>query len=494
MTSITLFKSVPFDENYNDTILVKNKQERNKIINTYEHKQINNVQYIRREQRIKVNMPLADAILYNYAYYISDGVETFAFVTNWEYISPEVSTAILKIDALQTYYYDINIISGFIEREHSETDGIGDNIIAENLETGEYIINHDYGNVFDGRYQIVVLSTVSADGQNIAGTMIDNKIYSGAIPLTYDEEAVEEVAQLLINLADKGKADGVLQIYMRPKETYIATMFSIKDNIDGYVPKNKKLFTYPYNMLYATNMQGMATTYKWEFFKNKNNAEFEMKAESTATCKARLTPLNYKGSKINFDEQIIATIGTQCQYTTDTFKNWLAQSRIDLLLGGVSAIENTVTGIGTAVLGANTNTGVSGSGGQYAIFDYARQTMSQMYKQAIQPPQAKGQQQETLGIIDNTQGFTVMNKTITSQYAQIIDQYFTRFGYATNSTKTPNLHSRKNHNYIRAKQVIIKGQLPKAYQKEIQRALERGITIWHDKDNFGNYEADNSIV
>lgn len=493
MITIKLFKNVPFDENYNNVLLPKTKEERNRVINSYENKQFNNVQYIRREQSVKVNMPIEEAILYNYAYYDAEGLQTYAFIINWEYISPEVSKAILKVDAIQTYYYDINIISAFVEREHSETDNIGDNIIAENLETGEYIINKDYGNVLGDEYEIVVLSTVTADGNNIAGAVIDDKIYSGAVPLVY--ESPQDVTDLLLSIADKGKSDGILQIYMRPKKTYSANSYTRIDTIDGYTPKNAKLYTYPYNMLYVSNMQGTAAVFKWEYFENKTTITMETLVEKTATCKGRILPLNYKGSiGKNYDEQITVAVGVQCQYNNDTFKNWLAQSKMDLLLNGFTAIESTVTGIGTAFLGATTNTGIGGSGGQYDIFNYARNVMGQLYKQSIQPPQAKGQPQETLGILDNTKGFTVMNKTITRQYAEIIDKYFTRFGYATNTTKSPNLHTRKNHNYIRASQPIIKGSIPKIYEEEIKSALQRGVTVWHDRNTIGDYEQENSIV
>ena len=41
-------------------------------------------------------------------------------------------------------------------------------------------------------------------------------------------------------------------------------------NIDGYVPKNKKLFTQPYNFLYVTNLCGSTLELGYEYFRTPN--------------------------------------------------------------------------------------------------------------------------------------------------------------------------------------------------------------------------------
>lgn len=45
--------------------------------------------------------------------------------------------------------------------------------------------------------------------------------------------------------------------------------------IDGYTPKNKKLLTYPYTMLYVSTRNGKGAVYRFEFFEN-NEIKFSI--------------------------------------------------------------------------------------------------------------------------------------------------------------------------------------------------------------------------
>ena len=38
------------------------------------------------------------------------------------------------------------------------------------------------------------------------------------------------------------------------------------------------------------------------------------------------------------------------------------------------------------------------------------------------------------------------------------------------------------------------GSVPTSYMEEINNACRKGVTIWHNHDNIGNYSLDNSIV
>lgn len=43
---------------------------------------------------------------------------------------------------------------------------------------------------------------------------------------------------------------------------------STDDTIDGYKPKNKKLYTYPYNFYHVDNASGSELSLRYEFFEN----------------------------------------------------------------------------------------------------------------------------------------------------------------------------------------------------------------------------------
>ena len=82
------------------------------------------------------------------------------------------------------------------------------------------------------------------------------------------------------------------------------------------------------------------------------------------------------------------------------------------------------------------------------------------------------------------------------EYLRIIDDYFTRFGYKINRLTLPNITGRKNWNYVEigANEEIGYGSVPSKFMDEINNACRRGITIWHNHDNVGNFNLDNSII
>lgn len=82
------------------------------------------------------------------------------------------------------------------------------------------------------------------------------------------------------------------------------------------------------------------------------------------------------------------------------------------------------------------------------------------------------------------------------EYIKKIDDYFTRFGYKINRLKNANLTGRRNWNYIEISDSdeIGTGSVPEKFWNEINNACHRGITIWHNIENIGNYSLDNSII
>ena len=82
------------------------------------------------------------------------------------------------------------------------------------------------------------------------------------------------------------------------------------------------------------------------------------------------------------------------------------------------------------------------------------------------------------------------------EYLEIMDDYFTRFGYAIKCLTTPNITGRKYWNYVEigSSEEIGYGEVPSNYMEQINNACRKGVTIWHDHSNLGNYGLNNSIV
>ena len=128
--------------------------------------------------------------------------------------------------------------------------------------------------------------------------------------------------------------------------------------------------------------------------------------------------------------------------------------------------------------------------------------MKQEYEHSLTPPQAKGNTNAG-DVLFATREMTIpaFKMTIRNEYAKSIDDFFTMFGYKVNSLKVPNFNSRSVFNYIQ----IGQGEIL-AYQKnnvlsvppqdleEINNIYRKGVTLWHNHDNIGNYSLNNTIV
>jgi hypothetical protein len=86
--------------------------------------------------------------------------------------------------------------------------------------------------------------------------------------------------------------------------------------------------------------------------------------------------------------------------------------------------------------------------------------------------------------------------SIKQEYARIIDDYFTRFGYAIKRIVSPNITGRTYWNYVEigSSEEIGYGEVPAKYMEQINNVCRRGVTIWHNHENVGNYSLDNVII
>lgn len=69
-------------------------------------------------------------------------------------------------------------------------------------------------------------------------------------------------------------------------------------------------------------------------------------------------------------------------------------------------------------------------------------------------------------------------------------------GYKTNRVKTPNITGRTYWNYVEidSHDDIGNGNVPNNYMEIINNIARKGVTIWHNHANIGNFSLSNSIV
>ena len=92
--------------------------------------------------------------------------------------------------------------------------------------------------------------------------------------------------------------------------------------------------------------------------------------------------------------------------------------------------------------------------------------------------------------------FTYYKMSVKQEYARVIDEYFTRYGYKVNQNKVPNITGRRYFNYIQiaSSDTLGYGEIPQRFMDDINKIAREGVTIWHDHDYLGDYTLNNSII
>lgn len=62
----------------------------------------------------------------------------YAFISDIKYVNTNSCDIYFEIDVYQTWLFDRIIKPSYVEREHSSTDNVGDNIVTESVDLGYY--------------------------------------------------------------------------------------------------------------------------------------------------------------------------------------------------------------------------------------------------------------------------------------------------------------------------------------------------------------------
>lgn len=497
-TTIRMLKDVPLDNTYRNTIYfayVANQTSyfSGKTKYTFAAQSYQRVQ----KGTLRIGRKADDLYDCNYLMFQNTAYGNkwfYAFVTGVEYVNNETSEIRFEIDVMQTWHFDYNVNMSFVEREMSITDNIGDNLVPENLELGEYVYK-DLGltSLFD-LYQIVIAATFDKDMNDATGGMYGG-VFSG---LHYNVFSTwQSAASFISEATEQNKAEGIVSIFMLPiaftadYQSTIPEVFDIErdknlTDIDGYVPKNNKLFTYPYNLLYVTNNEGNVANYAFEYF-NTDKCNFNVSGAMCCTPECMLVPLNYKGVEKNYNEKL--TIGNfpQCAYTVDTFKAWVAQNQNQLALNAINAIGTTATG--AAAMYASK--GMLGTGMTLSGIQQIGNLVASVSDKSTLPPHARGGGGSIINMANQIKGFQFYYAHIRAEFARIIDDFFNAYGYATHRVKIPNRVIRPHWNYVKTVNVSLTGSVPADDMARLRQIYDNGVTFWRNGDEVGNYALDN---
>jgi hypothetical protein len=411
----------------------------------------------------------------------------YAFITKIEWVNVNECTVFYEMDIFQSWQFDFTLKPSFVEREHTNDDTFGSNLVSENLELGDYVSGDvDFSGVMSD-VKIVVATTADLNGQPAVGGMYCG-IYSGLLYLSFDNYT--DVNTYINNMTVDNKMDAIIAIFQMPSYFVgnvgdlpkLANLFKDKSLtvIDGYTPKNKKLFTHPYNFLYVSNLNGNSAEYPYEYF-NSDTCSFDIQGDMSANPSIMLTPLHYKGALKNYNEKIVIDGFPQCAYTTDTFKAWLAQNGASTAV----SVMSSAFGVGASLATGNI-------GGVVGSISSIGQTIAKVGATMSLPRQAHGATGGSALFAFGLKDFAFMNMHIRAEYAKIIDEYFSMYGYATHRVKVPNVKGRPSWNYVKTIDCKLTGNVPFNDLAKIKSIFNSGVTFWHG-DYVGDYSRNNQI-
>lgn len=507
-TTIRILKDVPLDNTYDHTIYFADATaQRNYLLGKTKYNLAQNT--YQRVKRGVARVGIKSDNLYDCNYMMFQNINFgskwfYAFITSVEYVNNECSEVSFELDVMQTWTFDYSPDYCFVEREHTLTDAIGEHIEPEPVEHGEYVFNN-YAAVTNMKDMVVAIAIVDKDA-TVGGTLYDG-IYGGAQIWVYNSTDTTGINGKVNEYIQK--PDAIISMYMFPslfiggsipenhrlsygqgasKKIVMADAITVNDTLDGYKPVNNKMYTYPYSFWHVDNACGGELTLRYEFFSGRNPV-MEISGTVTQPVVAVLRPCSYKGVPPYSDLGGYTTLNTEslelanypmCSWSVDTYKSWLAQNSVPLAVNTLATLSSMAIPTGMAIA----------DGGAIGLIS---NTLTQGYKASIAADMCKGSQNNGGANVSNgVQQFYGGRCSVTKEYARMIDDFFTRYGYAVKRNKVPNRNGRPHWNYVKTIGCTITGSIPADDARKICRIYDSGITFWNNGDEIGNYSLDNS--
>lgn len=512
---------------------------------------LTNATFQRKDGTIRWPGSMEDILEYNYCMYRnkSHGNKWFyAFVTDVQYVSDSMTAVTIKTDTWQTWQFSLNWKKCFVEREHVNDDTVCTNLVEENLETGDYICEQysnlvynalDSGGNASGYYIFMQVTELPNNWTLPAGcgkviANIPNGLYY--IGFDYTQGGLQEVTKVIEYYDSHDKSDAIVSMFIAPEticgvvqedkplnpngtnlvrvlfpeESDTVTImksdfqFTPYTDLDGYTPKNKKLYNYPYNYLQISNLNGETQNFKFEDFSKGSDVtklpapKFDVVGTLTQSCQIKMICQEYlksDESSAGWDYFLSGARYPMMSWTSDYYLNWQARNSASMF--GNYLAEQTIASVAGGIAGAAMNPLNMVTGGLAAMsaFGEINNAVHQASVAAMQPDQARGN--ANCGDINFSFGndiFVLRQMTIRASFARRIDDYFSAYGYKVNEYKIPNRTGRLNWNFVKTAGCNITGDLPQSDIEEIKAMFNNGVTIWHNPTTYLDYSQNNNII
>ena len=243
-----------------------------------------------------------------------------------------------------------------------------------------------------------------------------------------------------------------------------------------------------------SNNNGGNAIYKYELFEtdisDNHLLKFQVKSTLCPGMSGILVPYLYNYSLgYNYEEGLQLPKYAICGWNSDIYTNWLTQQ-------GVNNIANIVKSTGAGATGGAT-LGPTGMllGGMAGMINATGNIILSMKEHEFYPAQANGNTNTgDVSLASNLCTFTAYGKCIKQEYAKIIDNYLSMFGYKVNRVGKPHLHVRTYYDYIKTNGINIEGNIPESDLNQIINMFNNGVRFWHDTSKYLDFSVNNSII
>lgn len=522
-STIKLLRNISLTNDYDHTIYFTGRIAQSEFFLSKAKYTLDNQSYQRKERGyIQVNLNQNDLWDCTYLMFRNTSYNAkwfYAFITSVDYVNDNVSMIHYEIDVIQTWHFDYILDRCFVERQHSEYDDMFTNLIDENLDLGDdykiyqtqsfdltpsnlIMISNDNITAstdpdgvmeevfFNSYFYPIHIRTFNLDGNIATAERRRLKYWVDLLKSEGQEQTIISISQypsfIKAPISNSEYPDGR---YFQTTESFTFTPYLT--SIDGYTPRNKKLFNYPYNFLKITDHLGDSATYQWENWNADYLGRFEINGTIIGKPSVSAYPKYYKGITDNYDEGISINNFPENPLNGDAWKLWWAQNGQQYKTAqAIGAIKEAVGAIRSVV---NPNPDALG-GAESAADLFARVAMVDAFKKDLhhRPNQTYGQANEnTLNMMCDRYELAFYQMTIKAQFARVIDQYFSRFGYASHEIKVPNRNARLNWTYVKTVGCEISYQnnsgVPSDDAVKIKSIYDRGITWWNNGNRVGDY-------
>lgn len=521
-TNIRLYTGIPFDITGKHTVDFATAAAQSSYFNTKVTASVSNASYQREERYIRFPAIYEDIHDCNYCSFVNTSATTgartvYAFITRMVYINENLTYVYFDVDYIQTYLFDVTVGSGYVLREHPTSDTVGSNLQPEPYVQAldEYTSIDTTNMLLDDTYYLV--ATVPDSGT--VQTNYYNDVYSGLALRAYENTATgrNQMGMFLFQSAGVN----VVSVSLIPALSLLGYTISEATHIiepgsnvpyqtftvskpstqmaNGYIPKNKKLLTYPYSYFVISTNDGAVKEYRYEEFDSTvSGCLFRVYASLAPNCAVRIVPYNYKGGGMNPDAGLTMNWNNQVNFNSDTFRNWLNGTNNSYYLaqmnGLISGIINTAGAGATAMLTGNPIPVIAAIG-DTALSAFSREEAYERqvsHQRAITPQSLKGS--ASAGNMDVALGYKnfkcwAVNPSV--EDSMRIDDNLDALGYAINEYKVPNMTGRPAWNYIQAESIQFTGDVPQDCILSWQARFRNGITFWHNINQVGNYSINN---